>query len=200
MGEDMRMKVILGKPNQLPHESLNGVSRRKVSRRAVREEGGSREAAVPAASITCVTSHRHTCTLGSPAQQVYVQENGSWKEPQEQLLRYQLAGRDQQLLLCSDLGQERQTLQDQSRLGKDSGSTRLSQENKAPCGATETFCLHSVHPEAIHEQLWSRGVWAFGLKVRMFKIFLEDEQGRCGLTCLGTKKGEYALWIVIFQL
>ncbi|XP_074189167.1 fibrocystin isoform X5 [Rhinolophus sinicus] len=153
MGEDMRMKVILGKPNQLPHESLNGVSRRKVSRRAVREEGGSREAAVPAASITCVTSHRHTCTLGSPAQQVYVQENGNWKEAQEQLLRYQLAGRDQQLLLCSDLGQERQKLQDQSRLGKDSGSTRLSQENKAPCGATETFCLHSVHPEAIHEQL-----------------------------------------------
>ncbi|KAM5286797.1 fibrocystin isoform 2-T3 [Hipposideros larvatus] len=154
IGEDMRMKVILGKLNQLPRESLNGVSRRKVSRRAVREEGGSREeAAAPAAGIACVTSHGHTCALGYPAQQVYAQEAGNWKEAQEQLLRYQLAGRDQQLLLCADLGRERQKLQDQSRLGKDNGSTRLSQEKKASCGATEAFCLHSVHPEAVHEQL-----------------------------------------------
>ncbi|XP_023598441.1 fibrocystin-like [Trichechus manatus latirostris] len=45
MGEDMRMKVMLGKLNQLPHQSLNGVSRRKVSHRAAREEDGSREEA-----------------------------------------------------------------------------------------------------------------------------------------------------------
>ncbi|XP_023383464.1 fibrocystin-like [Pteropus vampyrus] len=154
VGEDMRMKVMLGKLNELPHQSLNGVSRRKVSRRAVQEEGGSREgAAVPAPTITGVTSHRHTCALSPSVQQTYVQETGDWKEAQEQLLRYQLAGQDQLLLLCRDLPQERQQLQDQSQLGKDGGSLGLSQEKKASCGVTEAFCLHSVHAEAIHEQL-----------------------------------------------
>nr|KAF6507232.1 PKHD1 ciliary IPT domain containing fibrocystin/polyductin [Rousettus aegyptiacus] len=152
--EDMRMKVMLGKLNELPHQSLNGVSRRKVSRRAVQEEGGSREgAAVPAPTVTSVTSHRHTCALSPSVQQTYMQETRGWKEAQEQLLRYQLAGQDQLLLLCPDLRQERQQLQDQSQLGKDSGSLGLSQEKKASCGATEAFCLHSVHAEAIHEQL-----------------------------------------------
>lgn len=97
---DLRMKVTLGKLNQLPHQSRNGVSRRKVSRRAVQEEGGSREeaeAAVPAPGTTSVTSHGNTCALGSPAQQLYLQETGSWKESQEQVLRYQLSGQDRSL-------------------------------------------------------------------------------------------------------
>ncbi|XP_036910620.1 fibrocystin isoform X3 [Sturnira hondurensis] len=153
VGEDMRMKIILDKLNQLPHRSVNGVSRRKVSRRAIREEGGSREeAAVSAPSVTSVTSHGHTCAAGCPAQQMYVQETGNWKETQEQLLRYQLAGRDQLLLLCPDLRQAEQQLQEQSRLGKDSGSSGLSQGKKVPCGANKAFSLHSVHPEATHEQ------------------------------------------------
>ncbi|XP_024413827.2 fibrocystin isoform X2 [Desmodus rotundus] len=144
VGEDMRMKIILGKLNQLPHRSVNGVSRRKVSRRAIREE-----AAVSASSITSVTSHGHTCAAGCPAQQMYMQETGDWKETQEQLLRYQLAGQDQLLLLCPDLRQVKQQLQEQSQLGKDSGSSGLSRGKKVPCGASKAFCLHSVPPEAI---------------------------------------------------
>ncbi|XP_070370876.1 fibrocystin isoform X2 [Equus asinus] len=154
MGEDMRKKVMLGKLNQLPHQSLNGVSRRKVSHRTVGEEHGSREgAAVPAPNLTSLTSHGHTCAPGSPAQQVCVQETGNWKKAQEQLLRYQLAGQDQLLLLCPDLRQERQRMQGQSQLGKEGGRLGLSQEKKTSCGATESFCLHSVRPETIQEQL-----------------------------------------------
>ncbi|XP_070274536.1 fibrocystin [Myotis yumanensis] len=154
VGEDMRMKVMLGKLNQLPHQSVNGVSRRKVSRRAVREEGGGREeATVSAPSTTTVTSPGHTCASGSPAQQMCMQDAGNWKEAQEQLLRYQLAGQDQLLLLCSDLRHGRQQMQEQSRLAKDGGSSGCSQEKKASCGASEAFCLHSVHPEGIQEQL-----------------------------------------------
>ncbi|XP_059794508.1 fibrocystin isoform X18 [Balaenoptera ricei] len=156
MAEDLRMKVMLGKLNQLPHQSLNGVSRRKVSRRAVQEEGGSREeaeAAVPAPSITSVASQGNTCALGSPAQQVDLQETGSWKEAQEQVLRYQLSGQDQLLLPCPDLRRETQRLQGRSRLGKEHVSLGLSQEKPASCGATEAFCLHSVRPEAVQEQL-----------------------------------------------
>ncbi|KAM5324481.1 fibrocystin isoform 3-T3 [Glossophaga mutica] len=148
VGEDMRMKIMLGKLNQLPHRSVNGVSRRKVSHRAVREE-----AAVSAPSIASVTSRGHTCAAGCPAQQMYMQETGNWKETQEQLLRYQLTGQDQLLLLCPDLRQAKQQLQEQSQLGKDSGSSGLSQGKKVPCDANEPFCLHSVHPEAIHKQL-----------------------------------------------
>ncbi|XP_014638037.1 PREDICTED: fibrocystin-like [Ceratotherium simum simum] len=154
IGEDMRMKVMLGQLNQLPHQSLNGVSRRKVSRRAVGEEHGSQEeAAVPAPTITRVTSHGHTCAPGSAAQQVYVQETGNWKEAREQLLSYQLAGQDQLLLLYPDIRRERQQVQGQSQLDKESGRLGLSQEKKASCGATEAFSLHSVLPETIQEQL-----------------------------------------------
>ncbi|KAI4531107.1 hypothetical protein MG293_018965 [Ovis ammon polii] len=154
MAEDLRMKVMLAKLNQLPHQSLNGVSRRKVSHRVVREEGGSREeATVPAPSIASVTSHRNTCTPGSPAQQECLQESRGWKGAQEQVLRYQLAGQDQLLLLCPDLRRERQRLQGQSQLGKGHISLELSQEKPGSCGATEAFCLHSVHPEAVQEQL-----------------------------------------------
>ncbi|XP_054211624.1 fibrocystin isoform X6 [Homo sapiens] len=149
VGEDMRMKVMLGKVNQCPHQLMNGVSRRKVSRHIVREE----EAAVPAPGTTGITSHGHICAPGAPAQQVYLQETGNWKEGQEQLLRYQLAGQNQLLLLCPDFRQERQQLPGQSRLSKQSGSLGLSREKKASCGATEAFCLHSVHPETIQEQL-----------------------------------------------
>ncbi|XP_054425451.1 fibrocystin [Pteronotus mesoamericanus] len=154
MGEDMRMRLMLGKLNQLPHQSVNGVSRRKVSRRAVGEEGGSRtEAAVSAPSITSITSHGHSCAAGCPAQQMYMQETGNWKETQEQLLRYQLTDQDQLLLLCPDLRQGKQQLQEQSPLGKGSGSSGLSPEKKVSCSANKAFCLHSVRQEAIHEQL-----------------------------------------------
>ncbi|XP_032319137.1 fibrocystin isoform X2 [Camelus ferus] len=154
MAEDLRMKVLRGRLNQLPHQSLNGVSRRKGSRPVVREEGGRQaEAAAPAPGVAGVTAHGNPCAPGSPAQQVYLQETGSWKEAQEQLLRYQLAGQDQLLLLCQDLRQERQRLHGQSRLDKDTVSLGLSQEKPASCGTTEAFCLHPVHPEAVQEQL-----------------------------------------------
>ncbi|XP_022437810.1 fibrocystin isoform X5 [Delphinapterus leucas] len=156
MAEDLRMKVMLGKLNQLPHQARNGVSRRKVSRRAVQEEGGSREeaeAAVPAPGTASVASHGNTCALGSPAQQLYLQETGSWKESQEQVLRYQLSGQDQLLLPCPDLRRETQRLQGRSRLGKEHVSLRLPQEKPASCSAAEAFCLHSVCPEAVQGQL-----------------------------------------------
>lgn len=150
MGEDKRVKVVMDKP------SVDGVSRRKVCHRVVQKKGGSREeAAVPAPSINCVTSHGHICAPGSPAQQVHLQETGNWKEAQEQLVRYQLAGQDQLLLLCSDLRQERQKLQgkSQSPLGEESGSLGLSHEKKAPCDANPATRLYSVHPATIQEQL-----------------------------------------------
>uniref|UniRef100_A0A452TCK8 PKHD1 ciliary IPT domain containing fibrocystin/polyductin n=1 Tax=Ursus maritimus TaxID=29073 RepID=A0A452TCK8_URSMA len=154
MGEDMKMKVFVDKLSQLPHQSLNGVSRRKVGRRAAREEGGRwEEAAVPAPSITSVTSQGHTCAPGPPAQQVYLQETAGWKEAQEQLVRYQLAGQDQRLLLCPDLRREQQQMQVQSLLGQKGGCLGLSQEKKASCGAPQTFCPLPVHPEPIQEQL-----------------------------------------------
>ncbi|KAF0885311.1 PKHD1 protein, partial [Crocuta crocuta] len=152
MGEDMKMKVIVDELTQLPHQSLNGVSRRKVGCRTVQKEGAHREeAAAPAFSLTSIPSQGHTCAPDSPAQQVSLQEAGTWREARDQLVRYQLAGRDQRLLLCPDLRQERQQLQGQSHLSKERGSVGLSQEKKASCGATQTFCLHSVHPETIQE-------------------------------------------------
>ncbi|XP_059034219.1 fibrocystin isoform X8 [Mustela lutreola] len=154
MGEEIKMKVIVDRLNQLPHQSLNGVSRRKVGRRAAQEEGGRREEVVaPAPSITGVTSQGHTCAPGSPAQQVYLQETGTWKEAQEQLVTYQMAGQDQRLLLCPDLRQEREQMQGQTPLSQERGHLGLSQEKKASCGATQEFCPHSVHLETIQEQL-----------------------------------------------
>lgn len=145
---------MVDKLNQLPHQSLNGVSRRKVGHRAVQKEVGRQEEAVaPALGLTSVPSQGHTCAPGSLAQQVYLQETGNWREAQEQLVRYQLAGQDQQLLLCPDFRQERQQLQGQRQLGKERGSVGLSQEKKDSCGATQAFSLHSVHAETIQEQL-----------------------------------------------
>ncbi|MBZ3881642.1 Fibrocystin, partial [Sciurus carolinensis] len=144
-GEDMRMKVMLGRLNQLPNHSPDGVSRRKVSRHA----GPEAEAAVSAPNITTVASQRP----GSPSPQMYLQETGNWKAAQEQLLRYQLAGQDRLLLLCPDLRQDSQQSQGQSQLTKRSSSLGLSQEKKVFCGATETFCLHSAQPETVQEQL-----------------------------------------------
>ncbi|XP_075410184.1 fibrocystin [Tenrec ecaudatus] len=113
--EDMKMKVMLGKLSQLPHQSVNGVCRRKVTHCAAREEDSSREeASVSAPSIANITSHGHTCPPVPPTQQVYLQATGKWKETQEQLLGYQLAGQDQRLMLWPDLKQERQQLQGQS--------------------------------------------------------------------------------------
>ncbi|XP_008063420.1 fibrocystin-like [Carlito syrichta] len=149
VAEEMRMKVTMGKLTQLPHQSVNGVSRRKVNRHAAREE----EASLPASGVTSITSHGHTCAPGASAQQEHLQETGNWKEAEEQLLRYQLAGQDQLLPLCPDLRQERQQVPGQSQLSKGSSSLGLSQEKAASCGATEAFCLHSVRPETIQEQL-----------------------------------------------
>ncbi|KAF3831628.1 hypothetical protein GH733_000440 [Mirounga leonina] len=113
--------------------SLNGVSRRKVGRRTAREEGGCREeAAAPAPSITSVTSRGHASAPGSPAQHVYLQETGNWKEAQEQWVRYQLAGQDQRLLFCPDLRQERQQMQGQSQLGQERGH-RFPSNSMAAC-------------------------------------------------------------------
>ncbi|XP_058162846.1 fibrocystin isoform X2 [Dasypus novemcinctus] len=154
LGEDMRMKVMLGKSNLLAHQSLNGVCRRKVCRRTVQEESsGQDETVAPAASVAGITSYGQTCPPGSPAQQGYLQETGTWKEAQEQLLRYQLAGQNQLLVVCPNLGQERQRWQGQCRLIKESGSLGLPQDKKSSCGATESFCLHSAHPKTLQEQL-----------------------------------------------
>uniref|UniRef100_H0XDH1 Fibrocystin n=1 Tax=Otolemur garnettii TaxID=30611 RepID=H0XDH1_OTOGA len=142
--EDVKMEVVLGKP----HQSRNGVSRRKVSRHSIPEV-----AAVPAPSVTGTLSQGHTCAPGSPAWQTKLQETGNWKEAQEQLLRYQRAGHGQLLLLYPDLRQDRQKQPEQSPLSKESGSSRLSQEKNATCGGAEAFCLRSVHPEAMQEQL-----------------------------------------------
>jgi hypothetical protein len=84
---------------------------------------------------------------------VHLQETGNWKEVQEQLLRYQLAGRDQLQLLRPDLRQDKQTWQGQSQLNKESSNLGLSQEKKASCVSTETFCLHSAPPKTIQEQM-----------------------------------------------
>ncbi|GAB5571604.1 fibrocystin isoform X1 [Prionailurus iriomotensis] len=78
MGEDKKMKVMVDKLNQLPHQSLNGVSRRKVGHRAVQKEVCRQEEAVaPALGLTSVPSQGHTCAPGSFAQQVYLQETGN---------------------------------------------------------------------------------------------------------------------------
>ncbi|KFO30384.1 Fibrocystin [Fukomys damarensis] len=115
--DDTRMKVLLGRLNQLPHQTLDGVSRRKL---------GHRHAAVPAPSTASLTSQGHTSAPGSPARQVHLPETRNWKETQEQLLRYQLAHPDQLLLLGPDLSQDRQ--QWQGQLSEERGNLGLSQE------------------------------------------------------------------------
>ncbi|XP_052048711.1 fibrocystin [Apodemus sylvaticus] len=139
VGEDIRMQVMQRIQSQFSQHSMDGVSKRKVSRRAVPEE----RTATPAPKIP-----RITCVPGSPTQQLTLQEPGNWQEAQQQLLRYQLAGRDQLLLLCPDLRQERQEGQEPSQLNKGSGCMELSQ-GKATCVPTETFCLHTTPPETI---------------------------------------------------
>lgn len=125
--------------SQFSQHSMDGVSKRKVSCRAVPEE----RTATPAPKIP-----RITCVPGSLPQQLTLQEPGNWQEAQQQLLRYQLAGRDQLLLLCPDLRQEREQGQEPSQLNKGSGCMELSQ-GKATCVPTETFCLHTTPPETI---------------------------------------------------
>lgn len=161
---DLRLKLMRGKLNQVPHHSLNGVSRRKLSRPAAREEGGSRgEAAVPSPSTSSVALHRNTSAPDLPAQQLCLQETESWKGAQEQVLRYHLAGQDQMLLLCGDLRRERQRLQDQHCLGEENVNLGLSQEKAASCRATEVFCLHSVRSESVQaaviKKQWGRLSW-----------------------------------------
>lgn len=135
----MRMKVMQGMQSQFPQHSMDGVSKRKVSRLAVTGE----RTATPAPKIP-----RITCVPGSLAQQLTLQEPGNWQEAQQQLLRYQLAGRNQLLLLRPDLRQERKQGQEPSQLDKGSDCTGLSQE-KATCIPTETFGLHTTPPETI---------------------------------------------------
>ncbi|KAM6181769.1 fibrocystin [Erethizon dorsatum] len=147
---DMRMKVLLGSLNRLPHQTLNGVSRRKLGhRRAAPEE----ESAAPTPSTASLTSQGHTCAPGSPARQVHLPETVNWKEAQEQLIRYQLAGPDQLLLMGPHLSQDRQQGQAQSQLSEKRGSLGLSQEKSTSCDTTGTLCFHSEQPETIQEQL-----------------------------------------------
>lgn len=136
----MRMKVMEGRQNQFSQHSMDGVSKRKVSRRAVPEE----RTATPALKIP-----RTTCVPGALPQQLTLPEPGNWQEAQQQLLRYQLAGRDQLLLLCPDLRQERQQGQEPSQLNKGSGRCMGLSQEKATCVPTETFCLHTAPPETI---------------------------------------------------
>ncbi|XP_035309211.1 fibrocystin isoform X3 [Cricetulus griseus] len=144
MGEDMRMKVMQGSQNQFPQQSTDGVSKRNVSRRAVPEDG----AATPARRIPRITSQGLTCVPGALAQQLTLQEPGNWKEAQKQLLRYQLAGHNQLLLLCPDLRQERQQGQESSQWNKGSDCMGLSPE-KGTCVPSETVCLHTAPSETI---------------------------------------------------
>lgn len=143
-GEDMRMKVIQGRQNQFPLQSTDGVSKRNVSRRAVPED----RAATPAPRIPKTTSQGLTCVPGALAQKLTLQEPGNWKEAQKQLLRYQLAGHNQLLLLCPDLRQERQQGQESSQLNKESDCMGLSPE-KGTCVPSETVCLHTAPSETI---------------------------------------------------
>ncbi|XP_029395138.1 fibrocystin isoform X13 [Mus pahari] len=139
MGEDMRMKVMQGMQSQFPRHSMDGVSKRKVSRLAVPEE----RTATPAPKIP-----RITCVPGPLAQQLTLQEPGNWQEAQQQLLRYQLAGHNQLLLSRPDLRQERKQGQEPSQLDKGSDCTGLAQE-KDTCVPTEAFYLHPAPPETI---------------------------------------------------
>ncbi|XP_076414005.1 fibrocystin isoform X2 [Peromyscus maniculatus bairdii] len=144
MGEDMRMKVMQGRQNQFPQQSTEGVTKRNISHRAVPEEG----AATPAPKTPRITSQGLTCVPGSLAQQLTLQEPGNWKEAQKQLLRYQLAGHNQLLLLCPNLKRERQQGQESSQLNKGSDCIELSPE-KGSCVSSETVCLHTAPSETI---------------------------------------------------
>ncbi|XP_063089186.1 fibrocystin isoform X2 [Cavia porcellus] len=140
--EDMRMQVLLGRLNRLPHQTLDGVSRRKLGHlRAAREE----EAAVPAPSTAGLGSQGHTCDPGSSTQQVHPPEN----ETQEQLIRYQQANPDQRLLLGPHLSQDRQQGQGQSHRSADKVGVDLSQEKSTSGHATGTLCLPAAQPETI---------------------------------------------------
>lgn len=141
---DMRMKVMQGRQNQFPQQSTEGVTKRNISRRAVPEEG----AATPAPKIPRITSQGLTCVPGSLAQQLTLQEPGNWKEAQKQLLRYQLAGHNQLLLLCPNLRREGQQGQESSQLNKGSDCVELSPE-KGTCVSSETVCLHTAPSETI---------------------------------------------------
>ncbi|KAL1771938.1 fibrocystin isoform X1 [Sigmodon hispidus] len=148
MGEDMRMIVMQGRQKQFSQQSMDGVSKRKVSRHAVPEEG----AATPASRSPRITSQGLTCVPGSLAQQLTLKEPGNWKEAQKQLLRYQLAGHNQLLLLCPDLKQERPQGQESGQLNKGSDCIGLSPEKDA-CVPSETVCLHTAPSETIQQQL-----------------------------------------------
>lgn len=138
-----------GQLNQLSHQSLNGVSRRKGRRPAVRKEGGKRIAAsLSAPSIASIPSHAHTCVPSYPEQQVNLKETGTWGKAQEQLLRYQLAGQDQRLLLHPDLRPDVQQFQEQGQLGEKSGNLEISQREPA-VSATKAFCLNSAVQETV---------------------------------------------------
>ncbi|XP_051060248.1 fibrocystin [Phodopus roborovskii] len=140
--EDTRMKVMQGSRSQFPQQSTDGVSKRNISCLAVPED----RASTPAPRIPRITSRGLTCVPGALAQQLTLQEPGNWKEAQKQLLRYQLAGHHQLLLLSTDLRQERQQGQESGQLHKGSGCMGLSPE-KGTCVPSETVCLHTAPPE-----------------------------------------------------
>ncbi|XP_004869101.1 fibrocystin isoform X3 [Heterocephalus glaber] len=117
--EEMRMKVLRGRLNQLPHQTLDGVSRRKLGHRCA---APAEESTVPAPSTASLTSQGYTSALGSPARQAHPPETKNWNMAQE------LAGPNQLLLLGPDLGQDRQQWQGQSQQSEERGSLGLSQE------------------------------------------------------------------------
>lgn len=138
-----------GQLNHLSHQSLNGVSRRKVRRPAVQKENGKQiPASLSAPSIASIPSHVHTCAPSSPEQQVNLKETGTWRKAQEQLLRYQLAGQDQRLLLHPDLKPDVQQFQEWGQLGEKSGNLEISQKKPA-VSATKAFCLNSAVKETV---------------------------------------------------
>ncbi|XP_049621181.1 fibrocystin [Suncus etruscus] len=149
MTEDMRMMVMSGQLNQVSQQSLNGVSRRKVRRPAGRKEDGKQIAAsLSAPSIASIPSHAHTRAPSYPEQQVNLKETGTWRKAQEQLLRYQLAGQDQKLLLHPDLRPDVPQFQEQGQLGEKSGNLEISQKKPA-VSATKAFCLNSAVQETL---------------------------------------------------
>lgn len=174
--------------NQFPQQSMDGVSKRNVSRRAVPEEGD----ATPAPRIPRITSQGLTCVPGSLAQQLTLQDPGNWKEAQKQLLRYQLAGHNQLLLLCPDLRQERQQGQESSQRNKGSNSMGLSPE-KGSSVPSEAVYLHTAPPEVIQQQLWAWNSVGVCMRRENVQNYFYMVNGGEAAWSGRTTKGEYGL-------
>ncbi|XP_068926682.1 fibrocystin [Petaurus breviceps papuanus] len=144
--EHMSQKAMPGKLNQLPYQqSLNGLSRtvRTVHREAARGEEG----------IAHLPSQDHILTIGTPSQQVAIQDVRNWKDAQAQLLGYQLAEQDQLLMLYPSLDQKGQRVQEQRHASKKNGDLGLCWERKSSQADSEAFYPHSLQQAPIQGQL-----------------------------------------------